>query len=247
MSANVANMQFMPGDVIQDFEKPFIKSLRLSCKLLHCNCCFKRSLDLRRCAGCKIVKYCDSKCQKNDWKAAHSIECKLFANSQFTDTLTEGVLQVIRLLAFLKLHGDCAKKTFQLYDGSQWLIFLHIFFADAYIYYHLWNVIRCFDDLLDHAGELKLKPALEKAYKSLALKLAKSKLFSKSESKYDNLIHLAGIWQTNAFGISNEEGTKVIGRVLYVLCSSFDHSCRPNAFGVKDDSFRMQVLTTSCL
>lgn len=112
-------MQFMPGDIIQAHEEPFLKNLNMACKETNCSWCFKTSSDLRRCARCKTVFYCNVDCQKIDWTTAHSIECKLFASSQFVELLTsDGVFQIIKLLAFLKLHPERAKKSYELYNGS---------------------------------------------------------------------------------------------------------------------------------
>lgn len=52
---------------------------------------------------------------------AHSIECKLFAiflphiREHFADDF---YLHVIKLMAFLKLHGERAKKNYQLDNGG---------------------------------------------------------------------------------------------------------------------------------
>lgn len=116
-------MQFMSGDVIQESEEPFVKTLNASCKNLHCNCCFQSNSHLQRCAGCKIVWYCNSECQKNDWKSAHSIECKLFNNPLIASMVEfagvgDVILKIIRLVSFLKLHENMATKKYQLFDGS---------------------------------------------------------------------------------------------------------------------------------
>ncbi len=40
-----------------------------------CNFCNEIRKNLRRCSRCKLVKYCDSKCQKADW-IHHKDMCK---------------------------------------------------------------------------------------------------------------------------------------------------------------------------
>jgi hypothetical protein len=54
------------------------------------------------------------------------------------------------------------------------------------------------------------------------------------DSKY--LLKLAGIFQTNAFTIYNEDETQDIGCGIYIQASIFDHSCKPSAvFSSKGD------------
>ncbi|KAG4065336.1 hypothetical protein HA402_012778 [Bradysia odoriphaga] len=220
------NLKFMPGDIIQEFEKPFIKSLDLSCKKLYCNFCFKSHYNLRTCAKCKMVFYCDLDCQKKDKKIAHSIECKLFANPQTASIavaqlggIGDDILKMIRLVSFLKLHKDEATKKYQLVDGSS----------------------RCFNDLKDHYDGIEADALVKKIATLLASTLTDSGLFSPLECSYENILHLYGVWKTNAFGVSNENDTQIIGSALYILSSSFDHSCRPNAIRVVDDFCRMQI------
>ena len=31
---------------------------------------------LKKCSGCKVVRYCSKKCQKNHWKISHRFECR---------------------------------------------------------------------------------------------------------------------------------------------------------------------------
>lgn len=112
------NYQFMPGDIIQAYEEPIIKCLKVSFEHRHCFCCFKYANKLQRCGGCKTVFYCNKNCQKIDWKTAHSIECKLYGSSQISIASTDAIRQIIRLMSFLKLHGERAKNYHQLYDGS---------------------------------------------------------------------------------------------------------------------------------
>ncbi|KAJ3135127.1 SET and MYND domain-containing protein 3 [Geranomyces variabilis] len=57
-------------------------------KWSYCNWCLKLGSDgsslakkaptLTRCASCKLVLYCDAKCQRSDWAAGHSTCCKLW-------------------------------------------------------------------------------------------------------------------------------------------------------------------------
>jgi hypothetical protein len=47
------------------------------------------------------------------------------------------------------------------------------------------------------------------------------------DSKY--LLKLAGIFQTNAFTIYNEDETQELGSGIYIQASIFDHSCKPTA------------------
>lgn len=100
---------------------------------------------------------------------------------------------------------------------------------------------RCLNDLQDNYDEIIGTPGLQATGATLSSKLADLKLFSALECSFENIIHLYGIWKTNAFGVSNEASTTVIGCALYVLGSSFDHSCRPNALRVIDDAYRIQV------
>lgn len=121
-----AKMQFMPGDIIQEFEEPFIKYLNISCKKSRCHYCFKSDDALQRCAGCKMVCYCNLNCQKMDWKQAHSIECKLFANPQIASiasitTVTDYmdvIFKVLKTMCVLKLDDKSATKSYLLWDGS---------------------------------------------------------------------------------------------------------------------------------
>ncbi|XP_037025591.1 N-lysine methyltransferase SMYD2-like [Bradysia coprophila] len=173
-----------------------------------------------------MVFYCDLDCQKQDWKIAHSIECKLFADPQTASIamvqlggIGDDILKIIRIVSFLKLHKEKSAKKYQLVDGTS----------------------RCFNDLKDHYDGMEADELLKKTATSLASTLADSALFSPLECSYENILHMYSVWKTNAFGVSNEDDTKIIGSALYILSSSFDHSCRPNAIRVVDDSCRMQI------
>ncbi|KAG4078462.1 hypothetical protein HA402_009174 [Bradysia odoriphaga] len=212
-------MPFAPGDVIQDYEEPFLKYLIASCKNSRCNNCFKQVDYLQQCQKCKKVYYCSDECSEVDRKRGHSLECKL--NDKYPELLyvNDSTDQIVRLMCYLRLDQTVATKKSQLYNGSQ----------------------RCFNDLVDHFNDLKNNSEISKAMKSLATKLSASGLFSTVECSYDGMMRMYGVWKVNAFSIANEDDTEIIGSALYVLSSFIDHSCRPNAIRVMDESFRMQI------
>jgi hypothetical protein len=45
-----------------------------------CNACGETLRPLSSCAGCKKVRYCGKKCQKDDWKE-HKEDCKKIATT----------------------------------------------------------------------------------------------------------------------------------------------------------------------
>eukprot|EP01083_Nonionella_stella_P160714 525615_1 len=45
-----------------------------------CEFCCKIPENLRRCSGCKMVSYCNTHCQKNDWELLHKNICKHIKN-----------------------------------------------------------------------------------------------------------------------------------------------------------------------
>ena len=52
----------------------------------------------RRCAQCKSVDYCSTRCQRLDWKAAHRMECLPFAKMEkFDDSDARYRIQKARL------------------------------------------------------------------------------------------------------------------------------------------------------
>lgn len=79
------------------------------------------------------------------------------------------------------------------------------------------------------------------AMRELAKYLVRSTELTEIECNFDRLLKLYGIWQTNGFLLLNETKNAEIGAAIYILCSAYNHSCRPNAVRVMDESFRMQV------
>lgn len=52
---------------------------------------------LLQCTGCRVLKYCDKSCQRNDWKCAHKAECAIFAKLA-PRVLPASVRATVRLL-----------------------------------------------------------------------------------------------------------------------------------------------------
>ena len=40
--------------------------------------CMHEPENLSRCAGCKVVWYCSTECQRTAWKAGHKLECPIY-------------------------------------------------------------------------------------------------------------------------------------------------------------------------
>ncbi|KAH9477693.1 Histone-lysine N-methyltransferase ASHR1 [Psilocybe cubensis] len=63
-----------PGDVLLSI-KPHVAALSNEHLEDYCsNCCAPKTTNLQRCTGCKLLHYCDSKCQSSDW-SFHRYEC----------------------------------------------------------------------------------------------------------------------------------------------------------------------------
>lgn len=50
----------------------------------HCYYCGINKSKLLKCAGCKLVNYCDKECQKLHWKMIHGKYCKIFSQEMIT-------------------------------------------------------------------------------------------------------------------------------------------------------------------
>ncbi|KIV80913.1 hypothetical protein PV11_08379 [Exophiala sideris] len=54
--------------------------------------------NLKRCSGCKVVKFCDQKCQKQAWSRYHRLECELFArlHPRILPTNVRGLVRLLK-------------------------------------------------------------------------------------------------------------------------------------------------------
>jgi hypothetical protein len=55
------------------------------------------SIDLKKCAGCKTVSFCNRACQKRAWKAYHKYECGIFGRLQprVLPTSARGIMRIL--------------------------------------------------------------------------------------------------------------------------------------------------------
>lgn len=197
-------------------EVPLAWTLQTDKLTSYCSYCLKQSggsakndVHLMRCAKCKILHYCDSKCQKIDW-LSHKNECKRFCRI----LLRSRPIPDDFLRLFARIFDIEAAKNFtsSSMDKNQ----------------------RTFDDLISHEKKIskiefkqfeekfcEFLPKDDDDEQKLLLK------YKKSFAEYF-LLPYYGKLKVNAFGIKNEE-LKSIGIGLYLNLSRLDHSCKPNA------------------
>lgn len=67
------------GDPIIKITEPFLIVVEKDALDRVCSYCLTEAdtSSLKRCTGCKVVRYCTSACQKADWKPIHKHECSL--------------------------------------------------------------------------------------------------------------------------------------------------------------------------
>lgn len=53
-----------------------------------CAWCRKRLIDGKKCNRCKVAYYCNKKCQAEDWKTGHKLEC-IDENKKLKDWIEE--------------------------------------------------------------------------------------------------------------------------------------------------------------
>lgn len=117
---------FRPGDVIQDYETPFVIHLNLLFKEERCSKCLKvhrRNPQGRiitvRCEQCPVFTYCSTSCRSADWDTVHKVECSAYNGNRYDTIIVDDVrAQVVRLASLLQLNGEIAETRFKHYDGN---------------------------------------------------------------------------------------------------------------------------------
>lgn len=86
------------GELIIRINEPFVTVVEKDALDRFCSYCMlenETSL-LKRCTGCKVVRYCSPKCQKLDWKMIHKNECPLLTRlSHIPPTSFRALCQVV--------------------------------------------------------------------------------------------------------------------------------------------------------
>ena len=49
-------------------------------------CSVRARKELKKCAGCKVVRYCSVSCQRKHWKAEHKLMCQTFNTVRLNNT-----------------------------------------------------------------------------------------------------------------------------------------------------------------
>jgi hypothetical protein len=74
-----AGKDLTAGELIIKISEPFLIVVEKDALEKVCSYCLIESetSSLKRCTGCKVVRYCTPTCQKGDWKLIHKNECSL--------------------------------------------------------------------------------------------------------------------------------------------------------------------------
>lgn len=93
-----ASSDIIAGSLIFKTSNPYLILLEKAHLESTCSWCFIKpevSKNLKACGGCKIVRYCSTVCQKNDWQAIHKKECKVLkVLPDIPPTPTRGLMQL---------------------------------------------------------------------------------------------------------------------------------------------------------
>lgn len=106
----VAGHDFATREQILFVRRPLILALENSQLQEACYSCLKSGaatvsqagseavqIDLKTCAGCKTVRFCNKACQKSAWSAYHKHECKIYAKLQprVLPSIVRGVMRLL--------------------------------------------------------------------------------------------------------------------------------------------------------
>ncbi|TAQ89569.1 hypothetical protein B7494_g2119 [Chlorociboria aeruginascens] len=88
------------GDVILRITNPFLTIVENATLDRVCSQCLfgYEAEELKKCTGCKIVRYCSKKCQEISWKSIHKKECTIFKGrgaDKIIPTTTRAVIQTL--------------------------------------------------------------------------------------------------------------------------------------------------------
>jgi len=169
------------------------------------------------------MHYCNQQCKERDFEEAHRIECCVtkLCKTPFVNPAAGRIqtwLPVLRLYSVLQgeYYGDDEVPS-TLYDESK----------------------RSTKNLLSHTEQLKNDTQVIDDLEKMAKVLSPG---ADIKELVQELVRLAGVWNTNAIALPDETGKHMIGSGIFVKSSYFDHSCRPTAiFHFLGDNQEMEV------
>ncbi|EXJ64476.1 hypothetical protein A1O7_00812 [Cladophialophora yegresii CBS 114405] len=102
--------QITPNSQILFIARPLLIALETAKLPTHCYFCYKSDVDpisavevdtghaLKTCTGCKVVRFCDRKCQSRAWAEYHRLECKLFGrlHPRILPTTVRAIVRVLK-------------------------------------------------------------------------------------------------------------------------------------------------------
>ncbi|KAE8714349.1 Histone-lysine N-methyltransferase ASHR1 [Hibiscus syriacus] len=195
----VAAKDFYPGEVIIS-QEPYVCVPNNSLTELRCDGCFSKS-NLKKCAGCHVVWYCGSLCQKLEWKL-HRLECQALAklDKRRRKSVTPTIRMMVKLYLRRKLQNEnvIPVTAFDNYSLVEALVshMLDIDENQLVLYAQMANLVN----LILQFPDVDIKEIAEN--------------FSK--------------FACNAHTICDSE-LRPLGTGLYPVVSIINHSCLPNA------------------
>ncbi|KAK3149596.1 hypothetical protein QOZ80_3AG0219600 [Eleusine coracana subsp. coracana] len=200
----VATRSFFPGEVIIS-QEPYTSTPNKISVGSACDHCFSTG-HLRKCSVCRVVWYCGSACQKEEWKL-HQLECQAIA--ALTEDRKKMLTPTIRLMVQLVLKRKMQNEkvipssgidNYSLVDGLE----SHISKVDEnqlVLYAQMANLVNL------------ILPSLELDLKEIA--------------------HTFSKFSCNAHTICDPE-LRPLGTGLFPIISIINHSCIPNAVLIFD-------------
>jgi len=172
---------------------------------------------LWKCSQCKLAHYCSNECQANDWRYAHSEECKYY--QQDSESSAPIFQRDTRYRILLRAH-IVAKKNPKKAEES-----VKTFYGPR----NYWSLLNHCDKIFADSN------ATSRHAFHAALNFEKLGVPTNKDLFCDHF----GKVQVNSFAIFAGLGVR-IGSGIYIAASVFDHSCYPNATYVFD-GVKMQV------
>ncbi|CAI9738471.1 Hypothetical predicted protein [Octopus vulgaris] len=191
-----------PGEVIYR-ESPYVHVVSDKELKNHCSSCFKSASSLKHCSRCKLLRYCNSSCQKADW-SIHKQECPFFIDV-VPEVLSESIRMLLRIIIRYQ-NGDHTK----------------MISTDPY-----WK--RSFSDLMSHLERMQQDELRCKQFAHVLSILSKVLEGSEVLPPVPQLWEFFGKMVINSYSIHDELHENVIGSGVYLGASYLDHQCCPNA------------------